>query len=302
MRAEAATVREKVSVFGHLITGVDMAFVNRIGNVLKMRVSKHLNLELSASNSSLYQTIRSMSSSRLFVGGLSYNTDEMSLKEAFSQHGEVVEARVIMDRDSGNSRGFGFVTYASNEEASRAIQAFDGQDLHGRRIRVNYATERPRAPRFNGSYGGGGSGFNYGGGNGGYGGPGGYASGSYGGGGPRGGYASGNYGNSNQYAGGDGRVDGFGSSNYGSRVDDGNTGNFGAGGGNNNLSSDSTNEGGFANSVYDGNTSLYGQAQEQLSGNQGEAATLDEDFGQDTLNANNKEDDDEPTDYMNTRG
>ncbi|XP_071913203.1 uncharacterized protein [Coffea arabica] len=285
--------------------GVDMAFVNRISNVLKLRVSRHMNLELSASNSSLYQTIRSMSSSKLFVGGLSYNTDETSLKEAFSQHGEVVEARIIMDRDHGNSRGFGFVTYASSEEASAAIQAFDGQDLHGRRIRVNYANDRPRAPRFSGGYGGGGSGFNYGRGNGGYGGPGGYASGSYGGGGPRGGYDSGNYGNSNQYASGDGRMDGFSGSNYGSRVGDGNAGNFGASGDSHYLSSDSSNQGGFANSGFDGNTSPYGQAQEQLSGNQGGADALDEDFGQDTLNANykdNDDDEDDSNDYVNTRG
>ncbi|KAL3525852.1 hypothetical protein ACH5RR_014224 [Cinchona calisaya] len=257
-----------------------MAFVNRIGSVLKQRLSKHINLELSASNSSLYQTIRSMSS-KLFVGGLSYNTDDMSLKEAFTQHGEVVEARVITDRDSGNSRGFGFVTYTSEEEASRAIQALDGQDLHGRRIRVNYANERPRAPRYDGGYGG----------NGGYGGSGGYGSGGYGAGGGygtgggRGGYGSGNYE----------------SSDYGSGVGDGNVGNFGAGGGNN-YSSTASNQGGYANSGYNGNTSMYGQGQERLSGNQGETDAVDEDFGKDSLDGNYKDDNDEPNDYVNSRG
>ncbi|CAK9186012.1 unnamed protein product [Ilex paraguariensis] len=142
-----------------------MAFVNRIGSMLKQTLSKHNNLELSAFNTSLYRAIRHMSSSKLFVGGLSYGTDEMSLREAFAQHGEVIEARIIMDRDSGRSRGFGFVSFTSSEEASSAMQNMDGQDLHGRRIRVNYATERPRGGGF-GGYGGGGyggSGGSYGG-------------------------------------------------------------------------------------------------------------------------------------------
>jgi heterogeneous nuclear ribonucleoprotein A1/A3 len=157
-----------------------MAFLNRVGNFLKQTVSKHAS-EFSASNASLFQAIRSMSSSsKLFVGGLSYGTDEMSLREAFSQYGEVVEARVILDRETGRSRGFGFVTYTSTEAASSAIQAFDGQDLHGRRIRVNYATERPRGGGFGGGFGAG-SGFNYGG-QGGYYGRGGYQGGGYAGG------------------------------------------------------------------------------------------------------------------------
>ncbi|CAI9754706.1 unnamed protein product [Fraxinus pennsylvanica] len=68
-----------------------------------------------------------MSSSKLFVGGLSYNMDEMSLREAFSGCGEVVEARIIMDRETSRSRGFGFVTYTSTDEACSAIQELDGQ-------------------------------------------------------------------------------------------------------------------------------------------------------------------------------
>ncbi|KAL3526590.1 hypothetical protein ACH5RR_011246 [Cinchona calisaya] len=259
-----------------------MAFVSRIGNVLKQRISKHINVELSASNSSLYQTIRSMSSSKVFVGGLSYSTDEMSLNEAFSQHGEVVEARIIMDRVSGRSRGFGFVTYNSSEEASRAISALDGQDLHGRQISVNYANERTRAPRSDGGYGGGG-GYNYGGGSGGYGG---YQSGNYGGPGGGSGYGSGNYGSSNNYA------DQYSGNNYGGEVGGGNMGNFGAGGGNNYYSSDSTNQGG-----YDGNTLLHEKAQDQLNGNQGEADAADVDFGEEALDGN-----DERSDYVNTRG
>ncbi|KAJ0048198.1 hypothetical protein Pint_16787 [Pistacia integerrima] len=104
-----------------------------------------------------------MSSSKLFIGGLSYNTDHQSLREACSKYGYVAEARVILDRETGRSRGFGFVTYTSEEEASSAMQALDGQHLHGHRVRVNYAADRARA----GVNGGGGG---YGGNNAGYGG------------------------------------------------------------------------------------------------------------------------------------
>ncbi|XP_051141201.1 glycine-rich RNA-binding protein 2, mitochondrial-like [Andrographis paniculata] len=193
-----------------------MAFLNRIGNLLKQNIGKHVSSNLSASNPSLFQAVRSMSSSsKLFVGGLSYSTDEMSLREAFSQYGEVVEARIIMDRETGRSRGFAFITFTSTESASSAIQAFDGQDLHGRRIRVNYATEKPRGGGFGGGFGGPGGGFNYGGqggnynrgggyqGGGGYGGGGGGGFGGYGGGSqyPDGGYqgGGGGFGNSPQY-------------------------------------------------------------------------------------------------------
>ncbi|KAF3654240.1 Glycine-rich RNA-binding protein 3, mitochondrial [Capsicum annuum] len=180
-----------------------MAFLNKIGNILKHSVGKNTNLELSASNASLFQAIRSMSSSKIFVGGLSYGTDESSLREAFSQYGEVIEARVILDRDTGRSRGFGFISFPSSEEATSAMQAMDGQDLHGRRIRVNYATEK-RRDGFGGGYGGGG-GYNYGGEGGNFSGGGGYGAGNYGGGGggfSGGGYSSvggGGYGSSSGY-------------------------------------------------------------------------------------------------------
>ncbi|KVI02585.1 Nucleotide-binding, alpha-beta plait [Cynara cardunculus var. scolymus] len=137
--------------------------------------------------------------------GLSYGTDEMGLREAFQQYGEVIDAKVITDRDSGRSRGFGFVSYTSADAANTALQDMDGKELHGRRIRVNFAQERPR-PSFGGGggyggagYGGGGAGYGgYGGagvGGGGYGGAGGY-SGGYSGGGyvGGGGYSGGGYG------------------------------------------------------------------------------------------------------------
>jgi len=106
-------------------------------------------------------------SSRLYVGNLSYDTDTESLRTAFSSSGEVTDAHVVTDRESGRSRGFGFVTMASDEAAKKAIEAMNGAMLDGRAIRVNEAEERPRGG------GGGGAGFRGGGGFGGGGGGGG---------------------------------------------------------------------------------------------------------------------------------
>ncbi|RZB98634.1 glycine-rich RNA-binding protein 4, mitochondrial-like isoform X1 [Glycine soja] len=143
-----------------------MAFLNKIGNLVKNSAVKHINQDFSVSTPSLFQAIRSMSSAKLFVGGISYSTDDMSLRESFARYGEVIDVKVIMDRETGRSRGFGFITFATSEDASYAIQGMDGQDLHGRRIRVNYATERSR-PGFGGDGGyrgsGGSDGYNRGG-------------------------------------------------------------------------------------------------------------------------------------------
>ncbi|CAM8978128.1 unnamed protein product [Rhodiola kirilowii] len=145
-----------------------MAFFSKVGNILRQASSKRITSDLSRVNSSIFQAIRCMSSSKVFIGGVSFTTDEQSLKEAFARYGEVLEARIIMDRETGRSRGFGFVTYTSSEEASSAIQALDGQELHGRRVKVNYATDRPRSNFGGDGYGGGGGGYggdsNYGGG------------------------------------------------------------------------------------------------------------------------------------------
>ncbi|XP_021749042.1 glycine-rich RNA-binding protein 2, mitochondrial-like [Chenopodium quinoa] len=143
-----------------------MAFLNRIGSILGQSISQ-------SSNSSMMTAIRYMSSSKLFVGGLSFATDDGNLKDAFSSFGEVVDARVITDRNTGRSRGFGFVNFADAEAANSALSAMDGQDLNGRNIRVSVANERtPGPPRGGGGgYGGGGyGGGGYGGGGGGYGG------------------------------------------------------------------------------------------------------------------------------------
>jgi cold-inducible RNA-binding protein len=81
---------------------------------------------------------------KLFVGSLSWNTDDHSLREAFSPFGEIVEATVITDRDSGRSRGFGFVTFADDEGADKAMSALNNTELDGRTIRVDVAQERSR--------------------------------------------------------------------------------------------------------------------------------------------------------------
>jgi cold-inducible RNA-binding protein len=96
-------------------------------------------------------------SSKLFVGGLAWATRDETLKAHFEQSGEVTDAKVIMERDTGRSRGFGFVTFADAETATKARDALNGSDLDGRSIRVDSATERPdRGGRDGGGGGGGG--------------------------------------------------------------------------------------------------------------------------------------------------
>ena len=116
--------------------------------------------------------------SKLYVGNLSYNTSSSELEQLFGQHGTVQSAEIIQDRDTGRSKGFGFVQMGSDEEAQAAIAALNGQDLDGRALTVNEAKPREDRPR-----GGGGGG----GGRGGYGGGGGGGRGGYGGGGSGGG-------------------------------------------------------------------------------------------------------------------
>ncbi|MCA9667481.1 MAG: RNA-binding protein [Myxococcales bacterium] len=98
---------------------------------------------------------------KLFVGGLAWATDSEGLRSAFSAYGEVTDAAVITDRDTGRSRGFGFVTFANAEQAQRALDEMNGSELDGRSLRVDFATERSR-----GGGGGGGGGRGRGGGGG----------------------------------------------------------------------------------------------------------------------------------------
>lgn len=83
-------------------------------------------------------------STNIFVGNLPFSTGSNELEELFTQYGVVSRAQVITDRDTGRSRGFGFVEMDSDDEAQNAIQALDGTDLGGREIRVNVARERSR--------------------------------------------------------------------------------------------------------------------------------------------------------------
>jgi len=137
--------------------------------------------------------------SKIYVGNLSWNTTDDTLREAFSQYGQIVDSIVMRDRDTGRSRGFGFVTFNSAQEAETAIQNLNDQELDGRRIKVNLANARPSG---GGGYSGGGGGYSGGGG--------GYGGGGYqGGGGYGGGYQGGQAGGGYQQGGG------YGSGGYG---------------------------------------------------------------------------------------
>lgn len=91
---------------------------------------------------------------KLYVGSLPYSTTEQQLSDLFSQHGSVDSARVITDKVSGQSKGFGFVEMANDDDAQKAINALNGTQFGGRTIIVNEA--RPQEPRAGGSRGGGG--------------------------------------------------------------------------------------------------------------------------------------------------
>ncbi len=81
---------------------------------------------------------------KLYVGNLSFNTSESRLRELFQSYGTVASAKIITDRDSGNSKGFGFVEMGSDSEAQAAISGTNGTDLDGRQIKVNEAMDKPR--------------------------------------------------------------------------------------------------------------------------------------------------------------
>lgn len=87
---------------------------------------------------------------KLFVGGLSYETTEATLKETFSQAGTVESANVITDKISGRSKGFGFVEMSSEEEAKKAIEMFNGKEIDGRNVTVNEARPLESRPRRSG--------------------------------------------------------------------------------------------------------------------------------------------------------
>lgn len=114
---------------------------------------------------------------KLYVGNLAFSVSDSELQEMFSAHGNVQSAQIIMDRDTGRSKGFGFVEMGSDAEAQAAISALDGKDHNGRALKVNEAR-----PKENRAGGGGGRGFGGGGGGRGFGGGGGGGGRGYGGG------------------------------------------------------------------------------------------------------------------------
>ncbi len=164
---------------------------------------------------------------KLYVGNLAYSVRDESLQSAFGQFGTVTSAKVMMDRETGRSKGFGFVEMGSDAEAQAAINGMNGQPLEGRPIVVNEARPREERP---GGFGGGGGGRS-GGGGGGYGGGGGGGYGGGGGGGrsPYGGGGGGRSGGGGGYGGGGGGRSG-GGGGYGGGGGSGG-GSYGGGGG-----------------------------------------------------------------------
>ncbi|MGR4868543.1 RNA recognition motif domain-containing protein [Variovorax sp. LARHSF232] len=166
---------------------------------------------------------------KLYVGNLPYSVRDGDLEQAFGQFGSVTSAKVMMERDTGRSKGFGFVEMGSDAEAQAAINGMNGQPLGGRSVVVNEARPMEARPPRSGGFGGGGGGGGYGGGGGGYGGGGGGRSGGGGGyGGGGGGYGGGGR------SGGGGGDGGF-RSPYGAgpRGGSGGRGGFGGGSGGN---------------------------------------------------------------------
>ncbi|TDL26048.1 RNA-binding domain-containing protein [Rickenella mellea] len=151
---------------------------------------------------------------KVYVGNLSWNTTDDTLRTAFSEYGQVLDSIVMRDRDTGRSRGFGFVTFSTDGEAQNAISNLNEQEFDGRRIKVNLANARPS--------GGGGGGGGYGGGGGGYGGD---SGGGYSGGG--GGYQGGSGGYGGGYNSGGG---GYGGQGGGGGYRQGGGGGYGGGG------------------------------------------------------------------------
>jgi len=130
---------------------------------------------------------------KLYVGNLSYQMTDQELNDLFAEAGNVSSAQVVTDRYTGQSRGFGFVEMASEDEAQQAIAAINGRNVGNRALVVNESRPREGGAGGGGSRGGGGGGGSYGGGGGSYGGGGG--GGSYGGGGGGGSYGGGGGGN-----------------------------------------------------------------------------------------------------------
>jgi RNA recognition motif-containing protein len=96
---------------------------------------------------------------KLYVGGLAYSVTDQELEAMFAEHGQVVSAAVIKDRDTGRSKGFGFVEFSDDTAAQNAIKALNGKEVGGRSLTVNEARPQEDRPRFGGGNGGGGNNF-----------------------------------------------------------------------------------------------------------------------------------------------
>jgi RNA recognition motif-containing protein len=127
----------------------------------------------------------------IYVGNLPFSTTDDELRQMFEPHGQVTNAQIIIDRETGRSKGFGFIEMSTDDESRKAIEAMNGANVGGRPLKVNEA--RPREPRPSGGGGGG---------RGGYGGGGGGGGGGWGGGGGRGGYGGGGGGGGDHGGGG----------------------------------------------------------------------------------------------------
>ena len=141
-------------------------------------------------------------SKKVYVGSLPYSVDDEQLNQMAAEYGQVTSAKVIMDKFSGQSKGFGFVEYGVDEDADKAIEGLNGKDVGGRTLKANEA--KPMEPRSGGGGGGRGGYGGGGGGRGGYGGGGGGGRGGFGGGGGRGGRGGGGGGGDRGSRGGNG--------------------------------------------------------------------------------------------------
>ncbi|MET3913742.1 hypothetical protein ABID97_000524 [Variovorax sp. OAS795] len=177
---------------------------------------------------------------KLYVGNLPYSVRDGDLEQAFGQFGSVTSAKVMMERDTGRSKGFGFVEMGSDAEAQAAINGMNGQPLGGRSVVVNEARPMEARPPRSGGYGGGGGGYG-GGGGGGYGGGGG----GYGGGGDRSGGGGGYGGGGDRSGGGGGYGGGGGDRSGGGGGRSGGGGGYGGGGGGRSGGGGGGGDGGF---------------------------------------------------------
>ena len=100
----------------------------------------------------------------IFIAGISYNLSNADLGELFEQFGEVISAKIVMDRETGRSKGFGFVEMPNDEEGNAAIAALNEKEIDGKTLAVSVARPREEGPRRNSNYGGGNRGGGYGGG------------------------------------------------------------------------------------------------------------------------------------------